>query len=180
MDKTVTPPPTTTDADVLFVPVTRGEALDLIEDLLKGDLPLGHSVSESTRSLYTRLRNWVRTPPPSPETAPPSPEVPLPHDTEHDIQFAMPQIVRPAPQREPSRGVVIRKVDVTGISGLGHIVEFCVFSDGACALRWLGGEPQNQPKWEFYDNPGIEPFIQISGHNGNTEVVWIDPPAPPQ
>lgn len=149
------------------------------------DLPLGHSVSESTRSFYTRLRNWVRTPPTPPETEPPETEpslaeTPLPCDAEQDIQFAMPQIVRPAPEKEPSRGTIIRKIDATGISGLGHIAEYCVFSDGATAIRWLGGPPQNQPKWEFYDNPGIEPFIQISGHSGNTEAVWIDEPASPQ
>jgi len=177
MNTTATSPPTTTDADILLVPVTRGEALDLMEDL-----PLGHSVSESTRKLYIRLRDWIRPPAPLPDAppAPPPPMVPLQRDGEHDIQFAMPQIVRPAPPNEPSRGTIVRKVDTTGISGIGHIAEFCVFSDGAAVIRWLGGPPQNQPKFEFFDEPGIEPFIQISGHNGNTEVVWIDPPAPQQ
>lgn len=177
MNKTVTPPPpTTSDTDVLHVVVTRGEALDLMEDL-----PLGHSVSESTRTFYTRLRNWVRTPPPPPpETAPPLPEAPLPCDAEQDIQFAVPQIVRPAPEREPSRGTIVRKIDSTGISGLGHIAEYCVFSDGATAIRWLGGPPQHEPAWQIYDNPGIRPFLKISGHSGNTEAVWIDEPAPQQ
>jgi hypothetical protein len=175
MNKTVTPPSTTTDADVLLVPVTRGEALELMEDL-----PLGHSVSESTRSLYTRLREWLRSPAPLPDAPADLPTVPLQRDGEQDIHYAVPQVVRPAPEQEPVRGAVVRKVDITGISGLGHIAEFCVFSDGATAIRWLGGPPQNQPKFEFYDNPGIEPFMQISGHSGNTEVVWIDPPAPQQ
>lgn len=149
---------------------TAGAADDIL-----ADLPLGHSVSQATRDLYVNLRAARRQL---------RQEVPVLRavsaDSGEEIQYTPPQTVRPAPEHEPSRGVIIRKVDVTGISGLGHIVEFCVFSDGACALRWLGGPPQNQPKWEFYDNPGIEPFIQISGHNGNTEVVWIDPPAPQQ
>lgn len=162
--------PTTTQRTITL-DFTEGEA-----DGILADLPLGHSVSQATRDLYVKLRAARRQLPQ--ETVVPHTAVPV--DPDEDVMYAPPQTVRPAPERDPSRGVIIRKVDVTGISGLGHIVEFCVFSDGACALRWLGGEPQNQPKWEFYDNPGIEPFIQISGHNGNTEVVWIDPPAQQQ
>jgi hypothetical protein len=145
----------------IWLDFAEGEADDILVDL-----PLGHSVSEATRNLYLRLREARRTPPQG-EDVPEPPEHP-------DIFYAPPQPVRPSPARLPVRGIVVRKVDVTGISGLGHIAEFCIFSDGATAIRWLGGPPQNQPKTEQYDNPGIEPFVQISGHNGNAEIIWID------
>jgi hypothetical protein len=150
---------------------TEGQADDIM-----ADLPLGHSVSEATRDLYVRLREALKQP------AQEEPMSYIPENHDDGVIHAPPQPVRPIPERQPSRGTALRKVDITGISGLGHIVEFCVFSDGATAIRWLGGPPRNQPKFEFYDNPGIAPFQQISGHNGNTEIVWIDdePPAPQQ
>jgi hypothetical protein len=146
--------------DVSF---TVGEA-----DELLADLPLGHSVSQTTRNLYVKLRDALR----QPFQGGSLPQIPDTGDA--DIRFAPPQPVRPAPTRQPRRGYVIRKVDVTGISGLGHIAEICVFSDNFTVIRWLGGPPQNQPKHEVYDNKGPDPFIQISGHNGNTEIVWLD------
>lgn len=152
----------------IVVEFTEGQADDVLNDL-----PLGHSVSDATRNLYLQLRDELRQPQEGSMS-----HTPLSHDD--GVLYMPPQQVRPIPPRDPSRGTILRKVDVTGISGLGHIAEFCIFSDGACAIRWLGGEPQNQPKWEFYDNPGIEPFIQISGHSGNTEIVWLDEPAPQQ
>lgn len=161
-----TPPPEVSSSEGDFYLIfTRGQAADIMDDL-----PLGHSVSAATRNLYLKLREKLRRP-----QGGPVPDIPTANRADDDGTFyAPPQVVRPMPARQPARGAVIRKRDGTGISGLGHIAEFCVFSDGATAIRWLGGPPQNQPKFEFYDNPGIRPFIQISGHNGNTEVVWID------
>jgi hypothetical protein len=144
--------------------------LQQAEDIME-DLPLGHSVHAATRELFVSLRDWRRSPQQVPQQG-----VPMPYD--HDIEYAPIQPIRPAPTKRPRRGYVVRKVDVTGISGLGVIAEFCQFSDGSVAWRWLGGPPQNQPKWEFYDNPGVNPFVQISGHNGNTEIVWIDEEEP--
>lgn len=150
------------DQGSIVLAMTKGEAADTM-----GDLPLGHSVTQATRDMYVHLREGLR------DTTQGEPMAKKP-DCDDDVMYAPPQVVRPMPSRHPARGAVTRKVDVTGVSGLGHIVEFCVFSDGATAIRWLGGPPQHQPKFEFYDNPGIQPFIQISGHNGNTEIIWID------
>lgn len=72
------------------------------------------------------------------------------------------------------RFVLHRKVDVTGISGTGVRVEGVVFSDGWAVNHWLGGPPMDQPKTEVWHNPGVEPLVQISGHNGASEVVWLD------
>lgn len=146
---------------------TEGEADDIL-----ADLPLGHSVSEATRDLYRRLRDERRQPQGG--------SVPHPADQDDGVIYAPMQPVRHAPENLPRRGLVIRSKDVTGISGLGVIAEFTVFSDGATVWRWLGGPPQDQPKFEFYDKPGIDPFVQISGHGGNTEIVWIDEETAPQ
>ncbi len=168
----MTDPPTNpapSDQRRVTVAFTEAEIDEMLDFL---DLRLGHSVSEAPRDLYRRLREARRHHPQG---------APMPHtpdDDDDDAFYAPPQPVRPSPAVLPRRGIVIRTVDVTGISGLGHIVEFCKFSDGATAWRWLGGPPQNQPKWEFYDNPGTAPFEQISGHNGNTEIVFIDDPEP--
>jgi hypothetical protein len=146
-----------------YIHVPAGQIDDILDDL-----PGGHSVSEATRNLYRRLIEARRGSPPQNDV------LPLVLDDDGQVMHAPMQAVRHAPEHHPRRGLIVRKRDVTGISGVGVIAEFCVFSDGATAIRWLGGPPQHQPKFEFYDNPGIEPFIQISGHNGNTEIVWID------
>ena len=139
------------------------------------DLPLGQSVSPETRALYEQLRDKVRG------HAQPEPLAAVPAPVDEDDQLPVPpMLVRPPPSRLPRRGQIHRTVDVTGISGLGVIAEFCEMSDGAVAYRWLGGPPQHQPKWEVYDNPGVAPFEQISGHQGNTKVVWLDEPDEPE
>lgn len=97
------------------------------------------------------------------------------HDPD-DLLPPPPQEVRPVPPGKPRRCQVVRTTDVTGVSGVGVIGEGFMASDGAMVFRWFGGPPQDQPKWEFYDKPGPGPFEQISGHNGNTELAWLDEP----
>lgn len=72
------------------------------------------------------------------------------------------------------RFAVHRDVDVTGISGTGIPVEGVVFSDGWGVTHWLDRAPMHEPKTEVWHNPGVGPFIKISGHNGATRVVWLD------
>lgn len=72
------------------------------------------------------------------------------------------------------RFVFNRKVDVTGISGTGVRVEGVVFSDGWGVSHWLDMPPMNEPKTEVWHNPGVDPLLKISGHNGASEVVWLD------
>lgn len=151
--------------------ITEAEA-DALLDFLQPRL--GHSVSEVVRNLYVRLHTTQRQPTQEGLMT----YIPQEHDD--GVFHAPPQQVRPFPDRQPRRGLVVRRVDITGISGTGVIAEICVFSDGFTIFRWLGGPPQNQPKFEVYDNHGIEPFLQISGHNGNTEIIWIDELAPQQ
>src|SRR5437868_2954381 len=146
----MTHPPS--DRPRIHLDLTEGEAADVM-----GDLPLGHSVTQATRDLYVHLREALRKS---------AHRVPMPRDPVDDMEFPTMQPTRPWPDKPPRRGHIVRKHDVTGISGVGVIAEFCVFSDGFTVIRWLDGPPQYQPKFETYDKPGIDPFIQISGHNG--------------
>lgn len=77
------------------------------------------------------------------------------------------------------RFVANRHQDVTGISGEGVRVEGVVFSDGWGVTHWLDLPPMREPKTEVWHKPwwrrrGKDPFTKISGHNGKTEVVWLD------
>lgn len=79
----------------------------------------------------------------------------------------------------PRRFVVQRNHDVTGISGEGRVAEGVVFSDGWGVTHWLDRAPMNEPKTEVWHKPwyrrrGPDPFTKISGHGGNTVLVWVD------
>ncbi len=63
---------------------------------------------------------------------------------------------------------LIRQVDVSNFSGTGTVVEGIMFSDGSCAVRWL----TKYTSWAIYNS--IEDVIAIHGHEGATNVEWID------
>lgn len=63
-----------------------------------------------------------------------------------------------------------RKTDVTGVSGTGLVAEGVEFTDGTVALRWIGKNPTSVV---FHDN-GIESVRTIHGHDGLTEVRFVD------
>lgn len=161
----------TTTATVSTPPVQYAFYLGFTEgqaDAIMEGLPLGHRAGAAMRDLFLRLRAARRGQPREQATA----------QASEDTLETFVQLARKAPEQQPVRGLIVGKKDVTGVSGVGVIGEFCIFSDGKTAIRWLGGPPQNQPRFEVYDNPTMAPFIQISGHNGNTEIVWIDDPGP--
>jgi hypothetical protein len=154
------------DQRTISLQFTEADAEGILDFL---ELRLGHNVGEAPRDLYRRLHQELRNLPQG------EPMRYIPGVNYDDgVMTVPPQPVRPIPDRMPRVGIVQRTVDVTGISGVGHIAEVCEFSDGKGVIRWLGGPPQNEPKLEFYDNLGIEPFLKISGHNGNTKVIWLD------
>jgi hypothetical protein len=64
---------------------------------------------------------------------------------------------------------LMRHEDVSGVSGTGPVAEGVQFTDGAVALRWYGDYPTTTV-WD-----GIDSVIAIHGHNGATEVEWLDP-----
>lgn len=61
-----------------------------------------------------------------------------------------------------------RKQDATGVSGTGIVAEGVVFSTGWVALTWL----TQVNSIVFY--PAIENVQYIHGHNGMTEIVYLD------
>lgn len=61
-----------------------------------------------------------------------------------------------------------RNVDVSGVSGVGAVLEGCQFDDLRVVVTWLS----EKHVIAMYDD--IETIIAIHGHNGSSEIVWID------
>lgn len=69
----------------------------------------------------------------------------------------------------PRRFFLFRHADVSGVSGIGVVAEGAEFVDGAAALRWRGENPSTAA-WN-----SVESLIAVHGHQGSTEIRWIDP-----
>jgi hypothetical protein len=54
------------------------------------------------------------------------------------------------------------------VSGTGVVAEGCVFTDGSVALRWRGTNPATAV-W-----PDLESILAVHGHQGATEVRWLE------
>jgi hypothetical protein len=67
-----------------------------------------------------------------------------------------------------SRFVLFRHEDESGISGTGLVAEGILFSTGKCAISWL----TEYKSIGLYDC--IDDLIKIHGHDGKTDVEWID------
>jgi hypothetical protein len=66
------------------------------------------------------------------------------------------------------RFVLQRIEDESGVSGIGIVAEGAEFSDGAVALRWRS----HIKSMVVYES--IRACAAIHGHNGKTQVVYID------
>ena len=64
---------------------------------------------------------------------------------------------------------LVRYRDPSGVSGTGVVAEGCEFSDGSVALRWRGDNPATAV-W-----PNLTAVLAVHGHQGATEVRWIEP-----
>lgn len=64
---------------------------------------------------------------------------------------------------------LLRKQDLTGISGTGVVAEGVQFSDGSAALRWLVGDHQSTVVYA-----SIEAVEYVHGHGGATQIIWRD------
>ena len=62
-----------------------------------------------------------------------------------------------------------RYIDESGISGTGKVATGCQFPSGKCYLEWLVS-PQSATMHDSTDA-----MMRVHGHNGATELVWIDP-----
>jgi hypothetical protein len=77
------------------------------------------------------------------------------------------------------RFLLVRTEDVTGISGTGVVAEGIEFSDLTVVLRWLAPyiaethrERGVKPTTVLHDD--IQSVIALHGHNGATQVTWVD------
>lgn len=61
-----------------------------------------------------------------------------------------------------------RTEDVSGISGTGIVAEGVEFTSGMCALTWLS------PHRTVEVSESIKTIVELHGHEGRTELVWLD------
>jgi hypothetical protein len=62
-----------------------------------------------------------------------------------------------------------RVVDKTGLSGTGIVAEVCIFTDGACAMRWLESAGAGVASFYLYD--ALEDLLAVHGHGGTSVLV---------
>lgn len=63
---------------------------------------------------------------------------------------------------------LVRKEDVSGVSGTGVVAEGVVWTGGRVHLHWLG----THQTFEQLDN--IQEVEEIHGHGGRTYVEWTE------
>ena len=61
---------------------------------------------------------------------------------------------------------LVRKEDISGVSGTGTVAEGVEFHDGQVVMSWFGQYHTLEIA------PSIESVIAIHGHNGATEVIY--------
>lgn len=69
----------------------------------------------------------------------------------------------------PRRFLLFRHADVSGVSGTGVVAEGAEWTDGTASLRWRGDYPSTVA-WD-----DVELLLGAHGHEGATELRWIDP-----
>lgn len=70
---------------------------------------------------------------------------------------------------DPRRFRLIRDVDVTGVSGPGHVADGVMWSDGTASVRWLG----EHGSIVFWGD--MESVNHVHGHDGRTRIKFLDP-----
>jgi len=68
----------------------------------------------------------------------------------------------------PRRFELYRHKDISGISGTGVIAYGCEYPGGIVTLCWVSPHP-SVVIWT-----SIEDMMKIHGHDGATELLWID------
>jgi hypothetical protein len=92
----------------------------------------------------------------------------------------------PDPRPGPRAFVLVRHVDVSGVSGTGVVAEGTVWSDGSASVRWPGrgsrrgsgqvsGEHGRSGSVAFWPG-GVGEVEATHGHDGATEVRYLDHP----
>lgn len=73
----------------------------------------------------------------------------------------------------PRRFHLYRHHDISHVSGKGIIADGTQYPGGLVSLCWRGNNPSISMWTSIHD------MIAIHGHNGATELIWIDPPEIP-
>jgi hypothetical protein len=63
--------------------------------------------------------------------------------------------------------VLVRLVDLSGVSGTGRVAEGVIFHDGQCVVSWFG-QFHSIEVW-----PSVEQMIAVHGHSGKTVVEYL-------
>ena len=80
---------------------------------------------------------------------------------------------------QPRRFELVRTEDVSGTSGTGVVAVGVAYPDGAVHMQWRNKENEDldidSNGCAFKPAPdGVEATIEIHGHEGRTELRWID------
>lgn len=83
------------------------------------------------------------------------------------------------PTGQPRRFKLVRDDDVSGTSGTGVVATGVAYPDGAVHMQWRNADNEDLDSdsngCSFKPAPdGIEATKEIHGHEGRTEMVWID------
>ncbi|GGQ81115.1 hypothetical protein [Streptomyces flaveolus] len=85
------------------------------------------------------------------------------------LELAGRTVPRPEQQLAPRRFVLRRHTDISGVSGTGDVADGVLWPDGTAAIRWRGEHPSTV-HWDR----GRVSVEHIHGHQGATEIVWLD------
>lgn len=77
-------------------------------------------------------------------------------------------LAKALPEDRGRRFELNRKADKSGVSGTGIVAEGIAFRDGTCVVRWL----TDTATTTTFDS--IEDVEAVHGHDGATQVHWID------
>jgi len=83
--------------------------------------------------------------------------------------IAAEEVRRRATSAQPRPFQLVRRVDISGVSGTGVVAEGVQFTDGSVALRWTGATPATSV-WDH----GIESMLAVHGHGDASVVEWLD------
>lgn len=72
----------------------------------------------------------------------------------------------------PRRFRLIRRDDVTGVSGTGAVAEGAEWTSGWVALHWPGKGKPGVTSTAVYES--VEKMMKVHGHDGATVIEWID------
>jgi hypothetical protein len=73
----------------------------------------------------------------------------------------------------PRSFLLLRHVDVSGVSGIGPVAEGTEWTDGSASLRWRGEHASTA----FFET-GVRAILAVHGHSGSSEILYSDGAVP--